>query len=204
MITIIDYGSGNIMSVGNMLKKVGHRDYQICTHPSQAKDSSKYILPGVGHFDFGMQQLMDRGWDEFLQNEVVVRKRPILGICLGLQLMTLGSTEGDINGLGFFNAKTYAFADLEMDDLSIPNMGWLDVQVSKTDPLFENATDEQRFYFVHSYYVRSLEENQRMVTANYGIEFDAGLIDGHIMGVQFHPEKSHRYGMNLLKNFAAL
>ena len=192
------------MSVGNMLKKVGHRDYQICTHPSEVKESSKYLLPGVGHFDFGMQQLQDRGWDEFLQNEVVERKRPILGICLGLQLMTLGSTEGDINGLGFFNAKTHAFADLEIDDLSIPNMGWLDVQVSKTDPLFENTTDEQRFYFVHSYYVRSLEENQRMVTATYGIEFDAGLIDGHIMGVQFHPEKSHRYGMNLLKNFAAL
>lgn len=204
MISIIDYGAGNILSVGNMLKKVGFRDYKICVSPDDVSGISKFILPGVGHFDYGMQRLEELGWIDVLKQEVLVNKKPILGICLGLQLLTQGSEEGNRGGLGLLDADTKSFKNLSKEGLRIPNMGWMPVKVCKTEPLFKNASIDQRFYFVHSFYVECKHPDQVMVEAEYGVTYAAGVQNDHIFGVQFHPEKSHKYGMNLMKNFANL
>ena len=204
MISIIDYGAGNILSVGNMLKKVGYRNYEICKSPSEVTLGDKFILPGVGHFDYGMQRLEELGWVSFLEDEVQGKMKPFLGICLGFQLMTRGSDEGVLEGLSFFNAETKAFRKMNIEGLRVPNMGWMPVKVCRTEPLFNNASPQQRFYFVHSYFVECEDRDQVMVEADYGVPFAAGVQDGHIFGVQFHPEKSHKYGMNLMKNFASL
>ncbi|HPH99335.1 MAG TPA: imidazole glycerol phosphate synthase subunit HisH [Chitinophagaceae bacterium] len=201
MITVIDYGAGNIGSIVNMFKRLGAATITT-SDPVCIKEASKLVLPGVGSFDVGISKLKESGLVEILNQKVIEEKIPILGICLGVQLMTKGSEEGNLPGLGWFNAETikFKFDDLQTK-LKIPHMGWADTIVKKASPLFSANEEEHRYYYVHSYHLSANNENDILVKAHYGYEFAAGLEKENIMGVQFHPEKSHKFGMRLFKNF---
>ena len=202
MITIVDYGMGNVGSVFNMLRKLRAK-VQISSDKDEIAKSDKFILPGVGHFDRGMDSLNSSGLATILSEQVLVNKKPILGICLGMQMMTKGSEEGTQQGLGWVAADTIKFSF--DNNLKIPHMGWNQVKSSIGAKLFESAPEEpERFYFVHSYYVRA--DNPKNVAAycHYGHDFVASFEVDTIMGVQFHPEKSHLFGMNLFQRFIAL
>lgn len=199
MIAIVDYGLGNLGSIQNMLKKLGHQA-QIITNPAQLADATQIILPGVGAFDSGMQHLADHHWIEPLNKRVLVDKIPTLGICLGMQLMTRSSEEGTLPGLGWVNAATIRFnAD---GGLRIPHMGWNKSDVMKQSRLLPMDGQERRYYFVHSYFVKLDNEADQLLRTEYGAPFTAGFEVDNVIGVQFHPEKSHRFGMELLRNFA--
>ena len=160
-------------------------------------------MPGVGHFDYGMQQLTKSGLIPVLHQKVVEDKIPILGICLGVQLFTQQSEEGTENGLGWIKGKTIAFDKNRLSSAQkIPNMGWTDVANYRQSKLFENMHEDPRFYFVHSFHLALQNTTDCMVTANYGYDFAAGVEHDNILGVQFHPEKSHKYGMRIFENFA--
>ena len=201
MIAIIDYGLGNLRSVANMLKKIGLESV-ITTDPEKIKSAEKYLLCGVGAFDHGINNLKNAPFFQILENEVLGKKKKILGICLGMQLFTNSSEEGIENGLGWISAKTIKF-DLEDKDLAIPHMGWNKATPLSKDCLFKNLEDN-RFYFVHSYHVVCDDGSNILATANYGIEFTCSIRHDNIYGVQFHPEKSHKFGMQLLRNFGEI
>jgi glutamine amidotransferase len=202
MITIIDYNSGNLGSIKNMLKQLGISS-QITNNKESIEKTEKLILPGVGHFDYGMQQLKESGLIPLLNKKVLEDKTPILGICLGVQLLTESSEEGIEKGLGWIKGKTIAFDKTKLaSNQKIPNMGWTDVGNFNQSKLFENMPEDPRFYFVHSYHLELDNPTDCLVTSNYGYEFAAGIENENILGVQFHPEKSHKYGMKLLENFA--
>jgi imidazole glycerol-phosphate synthase subunit HisH len=203
MIGIIDYGVGNIGSILNMLKKVGHKAEIVNKH-SDFTTFRKLILPGVGAFDYGAQKLNESGLWDILNHEVIENKKPILGICLGMQLMTKGSEEGKLKGLGWFEAETVKFNSLSLPkEYKIPHMGWNNILIKKPSSILSAHQQETpRFYFVHSYHVISNEPTEVLFTANYGYDFVSGLEKNNIVGVQFHPEKSHKFGMDLLKHFA--
>ncbi|HPV44389.1 MAG TPA: imidazole glycerol phosphate synthase subunit HisH [Methylotenera sp.] len=202
MITIVDYGMGNVGSVFNMLRKLRVK-VQISSDMNEIAKSDKLILPGVGHFDRGMDSLNSSGLARMLSEQVLVNKKPILGICLGMQMMTRGSEEGTQQGLGWVAADTIKFSF--DSNLKIPHMGWNQVKSSIGAKLFESAPEEpERFYFVHSYYVRADNPKDVAAYCHYGHDFVASFEVGNIMGVQFHPEKSHLFGMNLFQRFVAL
>ncbi len=201
MITIVDYGMGNLGSIKNMLKKVGFQ-CEITSTPDKIMSASKLILPGVGAFDAGMARLNDSGLIPALNEQVLLNKIPVLGICLGMQLMTHSSEEGHLPGLGWVDAKTIRFSFPETSHLKVPHMGWNVVTFPKSSNLINTVEIEERFYFVHSYYVKCENNDDVLMRAKYGHEFDAGFEVGNVMGVQFHPEKSHKFGMRLLRNFA--
>jgi glutamine amidotransferase len=201
MITIVDYGMGNLGSIKNMLKKVGFQ-CEITSTPDKIMNASKLILPGVGAFDAGMARLNDSGLIPALNEQVLLNKIPVLGICLGMQLMTHSSEEGYLPGLGWVDAKTIRFSFSESSHLKVPHMGWNVVTFPKSSNLINTVEIEERFYFVHSYYVKCQNNDDVLMRAKYGHEFDAGFEVGNVMGVQFHPEKSHKFGMRLLRNFA--
>ena len=200
MITIVDYGAGNLGSIQNMLKKISEESV-VSSSPEDIKNASKLILPGVGSFDYGMNQLHSRGLVDTLNQKVLEEKTPILGICLGVQLFTKKSEEGNTAGLGWFEAETVKFNFPAESNLKIPNMGWQNTIIKKQSKLIHNLTSDARFYFVHSFHLKA-NENDTILTANYGYDFACGLEKNNIVGVQFHPEKSHKFGMQLLKNFA--
>lgn len=201
MITIVDYGMGNLGSIKNMLKKVG-ADCELTSEPAKIKTATKLILPGVGAFDAGMARLNASGLVPILNEQVLQRKVPVLGICLGMQLMTQSSEEGSLPGLGWVKARTIRFSFPEESRLKVPHMGWNVVMHNKPSDLTKNIEDEERFYFVHSYYVSCESREDVLMQAEYGHRFDAAFECGNLMGVQFHPEKSHKFGMRLLRNFA--
>lgn len=204
MIAIVDYGLGNLGSIVNMLKKLGHAS-EIVHTPAHLTSQSGIILPGVGAFDTGMKNLVEKGWVDVLNNKVFEKKTPVLGICLGMQLMTKGSEEGKLDGLGWVEAQTIKFKSSN-PRFKIPHMGWNVVNPAKSSALlkgFEQFTDP-RFYFVHSYYVENHNQSHTLLTTNYGHEFTSGFEFDNIAGVQFHPEKSHKYGLMLLKNFGEI
>lgn len=201
MITIVDYGLGNLGSIRNMLKKIGF-DSEIRSDAESIRRATKLILPGVGAFDAGMRQLADSGIIPTLQECVFERRVPILGICLGMQLLTKCSEEGTLPGLGWVDAKVVRFKFDSESKLKVPHMGWNVTHPCKDAPLIRNAETEERYYFVHSYYVQCMKRDDVLLTATYGHTFDAAFSCGNIMGVQFHPEKSHKFGMRLLHNFA--
>lgn len=185
-----------------MLRRISVKSV-ISSDVEQIKDAEKLILPGVGHFDKGMTELQESGLKEILNNKVLNEKVPVLGICLGMQLMTLSSEEGTKPGLGWIDAVTKKFR-FENNVYKIPHMGWNTVSVSNKNILTEGSSDEQRFYFVHSYYVEASNPGNSILKTRYGIEFDSGIMKDNIYGIQFHPEKSHKFGMNLLKKFSEI
>jgi glutamine amidotransferase len=204
MIVVVDYGVGNLGSIVNMFKKVGVRAVASSDH-AVIEDAEKLILPGIGAFDAGMQKLNERNLGPLLTRLVMEKKIPVLGLCLGLQLMTRGSEEGQLAGLGWFDAETvrYKFG-AEQAHLKIPHMGWNTIEIRKSHPLLSALDVDSRFYFVHSFYVRCHHADSILAETDYGGYFHSIVGKDNIVGAQFHPEKSHKYGMRLLKNFAEL
>lgn len=204
MIGILNYGMGNIGSVENMLRYIGSKS-TIVYESSQLHNIDKLILPGVGRFDKAMEKINDIPEMKETLDYIALKKQiPILGICLGMQLLTNFSEEGNVAGLGWIDGKTQKFPLI--DQLKIPHMGWNTANKNMHLALTKDLSSTNRYYFVHSYFVKVSDEASRMMTTNYGIEFDSGIINrsGNVFGVQFHPEKSHKFGMQILKNFAQI
>tara|TARA_R110000868_G_scaffold205840_3_gene454481 strand:+ start:3970 stop:4578 length:609 start_codon:yes stop_codon:yes gene_type:complete len=202
MITIIDYGAGNIGSIENMIKRIGGKS-KITSSIDDIITAEKLLLPGVGSFDYGMDQLKKLNLIDVLNEKVLVDNIPILGICLGMQLMTTASEEGKSKGLNWFDAEVLKFKSSNKQ-FKIPHMGWNFIDIKKKSILFDTIEMERKYYFVHSYYIKSNTPNQILTTTNYIENFVSSLEHNNIFGVQFHPEKSHKYGMEILKNFNAL
>jgi glutamine amidotransferase len=200
MITIVDYKTGNLGSIQNILKKIGE-DSVVTSEIDKIAKAGKLILPGVGAFDTGMKNLKELDLIDVLNEKVIVEKIPVLGICLGMQLLSNGSEEGLISGLGWIDAETVRFRFENSMEYKIPHMGWNFIKEQRTSRLFDNMYSDARFYFVHSYYFRSNDTKDILATTTYEIEFTSAIEKGNILGVQFHPEKSHKFGMKLLKNF---
>ena len=203
MNVVIDCGLGNSGSVVNMIKKIGG-DAVASANSRDLEKADKLILPGVGKFDYGMKQLQELNLKEPLNKIVFVQKKPILGICLGMQLFTKKSEEGILPGLGWINAETKRFDFSDGNHQKrIPHMGWNKIKLKKPTPLI-TSQENDRFYFVHSYHVVCADTDDIVATTDYGYEFVSMIQHENIFGAQFHPEKSHKYGMNLLKNFLNL
>lgn len=200
MVVIIDYGMGNAKSVLNMVSYLGYPAVISRSH-EEIRRASHLILPGVGAFSKGIDAL--RRYDLVcpLEDRVLVKKTPILGICLGMQLFAVFSEEGVGRGLGWIDAKFIKFS--QSSGLKVPNMGWRYVSISKDDEIFKGVDEKQKFYFVHSYYM-AYHSEYTVASSNYGREFSAIIRQENIYGMQFHPEKSHSYGMAVLKNFLEL
>lgn len=203
MIVIIDYGIGNLASVLNMFKKIGTKDVMISGDPDQIYKADKILLPGVGAFDTGMANLENSNLIPVLQSKVLKEKVPLLGICLGMQLLTNKSEEGLKAGLGFIDAETVKFKFAPEQNLKIPHMGWNYIKVQQQNKLIALDT-KHRFYFVHSYYVKCNNLENSIATANYGQDFSCMINRENIYGAQFHPEKSLKFGMEILSNFSKI
>ena len=204
MIGIIDYGSGNIHAIATIYKNLNIK-YEIISKPENLDKIEKLILPGVGAFDATMQQLIDSGFRDKLNELVLSKRTPILGICVGLQVMGSGSEEGKMQGLGWIPGKVKKFdVDTINQKPKLPHMGWNTISNMRNHPIFEGIDDDFGFYFVHSYYFECENQENRLTTSVYGKEFTSSIYDKHIFGMQFHPEKSHGNGVQLLKNFAEL
>ena len=201
MIGVLDYGIGNIGSILNMLKKVGAEARAVTTAP-QAQECHKLILPGVGSFDTGMELLEQSGMRQPLDS-AVRQGKPVLGICLGMQMLGLRSEEGQRDGLGYIPFELKRFHLPDQPELKIPHMGWDYVDVMQPDAPFVLALPPQpRFYFVHSYYAVCQNEADVLMRCDYGLSFAAAVHRQNVWGTQFHPEKSHRFGMSLMQSFA--
>lgn len=199
-ITIVDYGMGNISSLINMFRRIGVKSEAVSDFNSIAQ-ARKIVLPGVGAFGAAMNRINALGLREVLCAKALEEDVPFMGICLGMQIMTRSSAESPgVRGLGLIQADTVRFSSVS--SLKVPHMGWNEVTVSKRTVLTALLPPKPRFYFVHSYYVQADNPTDVMLRCNYGQEFDAGLNRGNIYGTQFHPEKSHKFGLALLKGFA--
>jgi len=183
-----------------MCKRIGV-EADISGDPARIEEADKLILPGVGHFKKGMENLNSGGTRQLLDRLVLAERRPILGICLGAQLMTGHSEEGDVDGLGWVDAVTVRFEEAAMNGLKIPNMGWREINRCGESPLWADLPAESRFYFVHSYHFRFTQPAEVTATAVYGYEYACAFRKDNIFGTQFHPEKSHKFGMKVLENF---
>jgi glutamine amidotransferase len=199
MITIVDYGVGNLGALINMFVFIGY-DARISDDASQILEASRLILPGVGAFDSAMQRLQDSRLIPSLEKAVLLRKTPLLGICLGMQLLGRRSEEGVTKGLGWIEADTVRMRPDPTLKLKVPFMGWAEIEPSETATLFE-AGSRPRFYFTHSYQMRCDWQTDIAAIYHFGQPVVCAVQRGNIYGVQFHPEKSHRYGMKLLGNF---
>ncbi len=205
MIIIVDYEMGNLGSILNMFKYLGIES-KIQSDPDKIKNASKILLPGVGSFDMAMKKIKEKNLIEVLNEKALKEQVPVLGICLGMQLLTSRSEEGSLKGLDWIDAKTINFKDKIDKKLKIPHMGWNIVNKSNDSLLtmdFETF-DDTRFYFVHSYFVKVKNEKNSILKTKYGVEFDSAIQKDNIFGAQFHPEKSHKFGMKLFENFARI
>lgn len=203
MLLIVDYGMGNVSAIKNMLSRIGISDVLISADPRDCERADKIILPGVGAFDAAVRNLEERSLREPLVRAARQRRVPMLGICLGMQLLTESSEEGKLRGLGLIPAVVKRFdAALSGMRLPIPHMGWNEVNVVRRHSLFEDATSELRFYFVHSFHVVCRDRADVIGVTQHGYTFDAAIARDNVVGVQFHPEKSHQFGKHLLANFA--
>lgn len=198
-VSLVNYGLGNLGSVSNMLRRAGTKATLVTT-PDEILASERVLLPGVGAFDEGMDRLTRLGLVEPLQ-EFASSGRPLFGICLGMQLLLDSSEEGERAGLGLIPGRSVRFS--EGQGVRVPHMGWNLVQAVHSDPLIDGLPDEARFYFVHSYRVVPEADDAVLATTDYGGGFVSMMRTGNVMGAQFHPEKSHAFGMTILKNFAA-
>ena len=203
MIAIIDYGVGNSASIKNMLNRIGYESI-ITNKASDLESANKLILPGVGAFDAAMNKLEATGLVQVMSEQVQIYKKPLLGICLGMQLLCRGSEEGQKKGLGYIAGDVKRFELPE--PFKVPHMGWnyVEVPAYSTNKLCAELLDKSRFYFVHSYYVQVDDPHLCILKCDYGGAFTAAFAHDNIYGCQFHPEKSHKYGMKLLENFAGL
>ena len=204
MITIIDYGSGNINAISNIydILKI---PYKIASTPKQLENSERIILPGVGSFDHCMQKLNQSGLKETLNKKVLIDKIPVLGICIGLHIMAEKSEEGELLGLGWIKGCVKKFnKNIIIHKPKIPHMGWNTVKIINRLDLFKGVNLDKGFYFIHSYYIDILNNENIMTITEYGKTFVSGIHSLNIFAVQFHPEKSHSNGMKLLKNFSKI
>ena len=202
MIAILDYGLGNLGSISNMLKVIGEKSL-ITSSKEDIQKADGIILPGVGAFDAGMQQLMDSGLVESIK-EYAASGKPVLGICLGMQMFGRGSEEGTLKGLELIPFECRRFSFENDMGLKIPHMGWDIVDIKKHHPLVDGLQGTQRYYFVHSYHAVCDNEDNVLMTCDYGYEFAASVVKDNVMGCQFHPEKSHDFGLALLTNFVQM
>jgi len=204
MITIVDYGVGNIRSFLNVYRRL-NIDAQTATTPRELGAATKIILPGVGSFDRAMEQLQGSGMRDTLDEMALRRRVPILGVCVGMQMLAASSDEGVLPGLGWIAGKVRGLGALMAErPLPLPHMGWNDVRVVSSGGLFDQLDAGARFYFLHSFYFDCERADDAAAVASYGREFACAVHAGNIYGVQFHPEKSHRWGTRLLQNFASL
>jgi glutamine amidotransferase len=195
-IVVVDYGVGNLGSIQNMIKKLGYK-CQVASEVSAIEQAEKLIVPGVGSFDNGMKELQRRKLLPILNKKALEEKIPVMGICLGMQLFAQKSEEGTEKGLAWVDAE---FARFRSAELKVPHIGWNSIHLKKTSRLMEGIS-EPRFYFVHSYHCVMQNTLNVLSTTFYGEEFVSSYEKDNIIGVQFHPEKSHRYGMKLFRNF---
>lgn len=202
-IGIIDFGSGNIKSIMNMVDKAGG-DPVILSNPSDIGKADSYILPGVGAFDHVINLFRNAGWELPLEKILANTGKPVLGVCVGMQMMCNSSEEGQEPGLGWFSGKVRKFSREEHSQIRVPHVGWNDINVTQLSKLFEQREMPQRFYFTHSYFVALDNREHVAATCHYAHEFDVVLENGSLMGVQFHPEKSHFFGLEFFKRFVAL
>lgn len=202
MVTIIDYGVGNINAFLNIFKQL-NIEAKTATSVADLAVVDKLILPGVGHFDYAMQKFSDSGMMDRVNELVKIEKKPVLGVCVGMQMMAKSSTEGTLEGLGWIDAEVVKFDDAQRSaKLPLPHMGWNDVYPKNDSELFHDLKNDARFYFLHSYYFKCNQAETSLAEADYGIQFSCAVKNDNVYGTQFHPEKSHHFGIQLLKNFA--
>ena len=202
MISVVNYGVSNIGSMVNMLKKIGVPAV-VVSKPEEIERAEKIILPGVGAFDNGMAALTAMNLGEALKRRVRKDRVPLLGVCLGMQMLADGSQEGQMAGLGLIAGTCVRFQSNGAAPVKVPHMGWDELAVCRESPLL-SGLERPRFYFVHSFHFVCRDSSDELAKARHGIEFTAAVARDNVWGVQFHPEKSHRFGMALLRNFAAL
>jgi glutamine amidotransferase len=203
MIALVDYGLGNIQAFANIYRRLGIEVWA-ASSPSDLRRASHIILPGVGAFDWAMTRLQQSGLRQALDEEVLVAKKPVLGICVGMQMMARTSEEGNLPGLGWIDASVLKFdTSLLQGKTHLPHMGWNDVSPARSGGLFDGL-DAPRYYFLHSYYMKPNRAEDTLATTTYGTTFTSAVRSGNVYGTQFHPEKSHQWGIGLLKNFAEL
>ena len=204
MITIIDYGLGNIRAFVNVYERLNIKT-KVAHSAEDIKDASKIILPGVGAFDYAMSQLNASGMRDELEKQVLENNIPIVGICVGMQMLAKSSEEGILPGLGWIDGKVKIFdTSLIPYKTRLPHMGWNSINPDNLNPLMVGLTPESRFYFLHSYYFVCENDENIISTTEYGITYSCAVNRDNIYGIQFHPEKSHSNGVQLLKNFASL
>ncbi len=203
MIGIVDYGMGNLRSVKRKLDRINAPSF-ISDKPDELMKADKLILPGVGHFSNAVKELKTRGLWDYLNKEAMITKKPVLGICLGMQLMAKHSEEGDAQGFGWFDADVMRFKIQDRLKFKIPNMGWENVIPQKESLLMSNIAPDALFYFVHSYHIQCNSKEDVLTASEYEYVFTSAIQKDNIFGTQFHPEKSHDSGEKLFKNFAEL
>ena len=204
MIIIIDYGLGNILAFVNTFKRM-NIPVSVAGNAGELSKATKLILPGVGAFDHAMEMLQASGMRQPLDELVLERKVPVLGICVGMQILADFSEEGSLPGLGWVSGHVRVFRpEFQLAGLPLPHMGWNDVHPAENQKLFKGLQTDAQFYFLHSYFFECMQQENVAAVADYGMEFSCAVHSGNVYGVQFHPEKSHRYGATLLKNFAQI
>lgn len=199
-VIIVDYGTGNLNSVKRSLDLLGVSSI-VSSDPVDLADAEKIILPGVGHFGKAMSNLKELNLLDPLHQAVLVDRKPILGICLGMELMAEKSEEGNVKGLGWLDAEMVRFNFSDKHRYNVPHMGWNQISIKKSSSLMKNVTELSEFYFVHSYHLAIRNQSDLLNETEYGFKFPSAIEKDNIFGVQYHPEKSHDAGMQLLKNF---
>lgn len=201
MVLVLDLGISNVVSIERMIKKVGYLDVKVSNSKDDLSNCKKIILPGVGHYDAGVKALSRLDLINFLPELIMRKNISTLGICLGAQLLLSHSEEGESLGLGLVDGHCKKFNKKLIGNFKIPNMGWLDTIFTKKSELIAGLKNESRFYFVHSYHFDLINQGDQLCYSNYGYDFSSGFQNKNIFGVQFHPEKSHKYGMAIMRNF---
>jgi glutamine amidotransferase len=204
MITIVNYGSGNIKAIGNIYERL-RIPFKIANEPEEIKNAEKILLPGVGAFDETISMLDESGFRAVLDHEVLVNKIPVLGICVGMQVLAHRSEEGTLSGLGWIDGEVKKInKSTLLHKPKLPHLGWNSIEIKRKSILFKDINEEDGFYFLHSYHFQCNNKEDILTSTFYGDEFASSINKDHIYGVQFHPEKSHQNGIQLLKNFAQL